>query len=658
MTDTTTRIIRVLLVDDRMDHLKHIGTLLLQTAKNRPDLMGGHQITLELCQNAYFAANQIQRASTKPRWDIVLSDVFMPLPLDDDNLTVPQDSAKSKKFKLGDDKWEVDAWLFNYINDGISHSHEHGGFHIAKTIRELRQSNSTRKLPRLALISSFLNIESSAQKLLREFLPAEAGWLYYFDKAAAMDEAGRNDAQADDWKERGFVLMLANCIASMDRDVWDQALFNQEESYGDFVADSPCMKKVMLKMSAVSREQIPRKGPPSVVVFNGEAGTGRRTAARAFRQMCGGSTNDLVWNTELNQDLDALIRMRSDLDSWGNQPCLIIEDFHLMKPAVQEFIVQITRSGSYRDARGSQKACPVARLVFARMNEEARSKVVEAVGKWVEITLPPLRERCDCFTGLVERIKRQIQRPNLHFDADLMKALRGQKWERNVAEFEGMIRSFISDQIVPLLTQEHFEAFLAKSAEHHSRNSSQIQLPEPVSQTVQQLSNENASSVKKKARRKNETSERVFILNPSIHSPLEASISEDDTVLIPITGTVAAVLRYALLSADDGLSRSPITCIEIANIIKLVQLVNEGISKAAAQCQLNAMNAQCVNQLVKRFIDDLGKKLNSKQLQTAWFLKKRHGKEEYIVGINLKLRESTSQIRSQFMNQIRGLLRT
>jgi len=390
----------------------------------------------------------------------------MPVPLDDAHLTEPQSSAKLTKVRLetgssgqGTGGCEVDAWLFDYLNGGLGHSHEHGGFHIANTIRELRPSAPVPKLPRLALISSFLGIEARAQRLLRTFLPQEAEWLYYFDKAAAMDEAGRDDEQADDWKKRGFVLMLANCIASMDREVWDQTFFNRAEQYGDFVASSPCMQNVRLRISEVSREQIPQNGPPLVVIFNGEPGTGRSTAARAFRLMCGGSSNDLVWNTELNQELDALARMRSDLDSWDRQPSLIIEYFHLMKPVVQDFMLQLIRSGRYRGVDSSQKACPVTRLLFAHMNDEARSQVLDAARNGQEITLPPLRDRKDCFAGLVERIKRQMRRTNLDFDAGLMEILRAQKWGRNVAEFEKTIRDFISGRTEPLLTKSDFEKF-------------------------------------------------------------------------------------------------------------------------------------------------------------------------------------------------------
>ncbi len=85
---------KILIVDNDINYAKKIAYELEQI---RPDLIEYQSLDIEISNTAYFVANQIESRSEKTApWDVILSDVYMPIPSCPLTQGNPQESAEQK----------------------------------------------------------------------------------------------------------------------------------------------------------------------------------------------------------------------------------------------------------------------------------------------------------------------------------------------------------------------------------------------------------------------------------------------------------------------------------------------------------------------------------------------------------------------------------
>lgn len=234
----------------------------LRIAKKVEDIAvrEGLKLTVEISDNAYFAAKQL--CKRPPRWDIVFADVMMPLPKTKQGHKDPSDAIK-KTSKAG-----LTCW--NSIGDHAYASAQHGGFHVVKTLRALRDSKPSFKLPQVALISSEMRERRSQ---LRQFLPQEAAWVDFFDKDEWIFTGRADEIETLTY----FALMRALLKARLPNRT---AIPELNRFVGNSVAMTEFKKKVNLAvMTAVKAAKISLK----VIWLIGSEGSGVSSSETLFR---------------------------------------------------------------------------------------------------------------------------------------------------------------------------------------------------------------------------------------------------------------------------------------------------------------------------------------------------------------------------------------
>ena len=154
------KICRILIVDNDVDYAKKVAYELEQI---RPDLLENHSLEIEISNTAYFVAKHLCDCSDKKApWDVILSDVYMPIPSHPLKKDVAEDSAELDEIRYENYKWKF--WKYNYIwNSHLEGTPDHGGLYIAKNVKELRDRDENFKKLKVVLISDKL-IDPNAQR--------------------------------------------------------------------------------------------------------------------------------------------------------------------------------------------------------------------------------------------------------------------------------------------------------------------------------------------------------------------------------------------------------------------------------------------------------------------------------------------------------------
>jgi hypothetical protein len=244
-------ILRTLVLDDDLRQAERVSESLVVASEKC-----GVELRIELSDNAYFAADEVDRADgDEPRWHIIFSDVVMTLPDIRGKKGVVCCHPNQQVWRIRDR--DVVVWCTGSISG--REGAEHGGFHLARELRKLRTAGPNRKLPHVALISSRMR-ERRAE--LAEFLPAEGEWLDFFDKDQWIYAgAGSHDPL--------FLFALARAVRRVVAPADSAAERTAPLSARDFVANSTAMLKVVAQATAYIQRQA------RSVWIHGASGTGK-----------------------------------------------------------------------------------------------------------------------------------------------------------------------------------------------------------------------------------------------------------------------------------------------------------------------------------------------------------------------------------------------
>ena len=244
MTMPEQRDCRILVVDNKTEYAARVAASLKGI---RPSLLNYNNLKIELTNTAYFVAERLRDCPAgSPPWDIIISDVFMPIPSDPFAKQVPVTEATNTKYQYEGEEWPY--WEYRYSwNSGSGMSEiAHGGLHIAQTIKELKASGTSLGNLKLVLISSRLYDEN--RKLLGSFTVSDRNWLEYHDKSVYEESAAMNGWSTHNLPQDIFKWALIQTISKRESQLWGDAILDIVPNADDylFVSRSPSMQQAFI----------------------------------------------------------------------------------------------------------------------------------------------------------------------------------------------------------------------------------------------------------------------------------------------------------------------------------------------------------------------------------------------------------------------------
>jgi two-component system response regulator HydG len=231
-----------------------------------------------------------------------------------------------------------------------------------------------------------------------------------------------------------------------------------EFSVHGIVGRSQAMKDVVSILERIAPSDVP-------ILIEGESGTGKDLLARAAHAMSRRAAGPYV---ALN--MSAIPENLAEAELFGHERgaftgaeqaragffaeaeggTLFLDEVGLLPPALQPKLLRVLQDGEYIPV-GSRKPQRANVRVVAATNEDLARNV--KAGKFredlwfrlrvVPVRLPPLRERQDDVPLLVEHFVKKhalrLSRPELHPDADAMRAILDHPWPGNIRELEHAI---------------------------------------------------------------------------------------------------------------------------------------------------------------------------------------------------------------------------
>ena len=160
------QICKILIVDNDIDYAKKVAFELSQI---RPDLLQNQSLEIEISNTAYFVGKCLENCSNKkPPWDIILSDVYMPIPSSPLDRNTAQEDAQQNTLNYKDQNWKL--WEYEYTwNSHQEGAPDHGGLYIAQKVKKLRDKSHNYDNLKVILISSKL-FDPVARDSIYEFL--------------------------------------------------------------------------------------------------------------------------------------------------------------------------------------------------------------------------------------------------------------------------------------------------------------------------------------------------------------------------------------------------------------------------------------------------------------------------------------------------------
>lgn len=223
---------KILVVDDNLDHAAIIAREIMMVDTER---IKSAPLRVEITNSAHFAAKCL--VADKCRWDILISDVFM-----------PRQSGENSGICKHEEYQEFEAWV--WAGRAGEADFDNGGMVIARQIAALQLANP----PKLLLVSAMLE-NGPHRKTIHDLEHAHPTWFRYWDKARWSDSDPTGGLRPNIFR---FALV--------------QAIRNhQSEDWGvrpDFVVDAPIMQEVELTAREIAAQpdikQMLIVGPPGV----------------------------------------------------------------------------------------------------------------------------------------------------------------------------------------------------------------------------------------------------------------------------------------------------------------------------------------------------------------------------------------------------------
>lgn len=452
-------ICRVLIVDNDLDYAAQTAAKLEEI---RPSLLNNNRLEIELTNNAYFAAERLQKCpKDQPAWDIVIADVYMPIPSRLPKSDVAEAVVMRSEFKFSGRTWPL--WKYTYRdNSAREEKLDHGGLHIAATVAARLAAGESMSDLKLILMSNCLFGEERA--LLLDYQGANKAWFRYYDKA--------------DWRREKLAAWPSTQV---EPDVFQWALFlaiaerHLRDWGGSILENIPDVQAmigntVTTELDLVIRNswRLGRETDIETVLITGEVGTGREVFAQLIHKVRMQSLHtegafvgidcSAIPHEAFEQELLDCVE-----ESAGGT--LFIDEVDRLTPPHQGRIYHLLRDKRIRSADRLQTVDFPARLAIctasgSNLEELNRGEMFHAdlyfLLKDEQLHILPLRERPGDAVSIAEVLAQQAGR-GVTLAPDALRWIETYHWPGNNKELRGVVTSAARRELTSVLTADDLQ---------------------------------------------------------------------------------------------------------------------------------------------------------------------------------------------------------
>jgi DNA-binding NtrC family response regulator len=447
-------ICRILIVDNDLNYARQVAFELEQI---RPDLLLNEKLRIEITNSAYFVGDHLENWTDDILpWDIILSDVYMPIPSTPLNRKVAQTDAKLKKIE--NSNWNL--WEYEYTwNSCMEGEPSHGGVYIAQKVKELRKIRPNIKNLKVVLISDKL-FSPSANEMIYDYLKSERSWFNYYDKA-------HWEEYTDDWpahlhKPKVFRWAIIHAINERNSILWGDSISNDNEALN-------VVSKTM-KETIVECKRLIKNNNIDKVLITGEKGTGKSLTARMLHKIqsealkargkfvtveCTSHSDELFQGQLFGHTKGAYTDATTDEDGFieaAKDGTLFFDEIGDLSPVNQGKLLRLLQDGKFVKLGTNEDRKMEAKLVIFATNKNLKDLIKENLFRAdlydrlnpPPIQIPPLRERRDEIVPLAEYFL-GIYNSHIKLSDDAKEFLKNQNWEGNVRQLQNTIKIASSD---------------------------------------------------------------------------------------------------------------------------------------------------------------------------------------------------------------------
>lgn len=466
---------RILIVDNDINYA-------VQTAKEIESIVRlkkKYNIDIQLCNTAFYVVEKIKESfGSRPPWDIVISDLYMPIPSKPIDKKTPELWAEEKTFSFQGSKWTY--WCYPYTwNSNQSGTMKTGGLHIARSIIEMKKEGKDIGNLKLVLISNKLLHDDRAE--ISRMVKDEQDWMDYYDKSDW-------EEKTKDWphQNRPSVVhwALTHAIEETKSDSWNNKITEDDD---EIVMISTKMQEVFTDCKTYAKNQ-----DIKTIFITGETGTGKSYIVRYLHQMrmkclkkagslevisCPTIPANLFESEVFGHKKGSYTGADSDkpgiIEMAGNGT-IFFDEVGDLPPNVQSKLLTLLQDKKYRKVGDTkEKKCKASLIIFAT-NKDIRKMISEALFREDlfhrinrdSIYLPPLNERKDDIILLSEHFIEKYNKKHdreLYLSKDAKEWLKNQEWPGNVRELQNRIESVLAKKLSDEITKKDFEDRSIKS---------------------------------------------------------------------------------------------------------------------------------------------------------------------------------------------------
>jgi DNA-binding NtrC family response regulator len=454
------------------NNLKHAVESAERLTHIRPSLLNNNALQIEISNTAYFVAKRLRECPpTETPWDIIIADVYMQVPSDHLRQEIPKEDAVGDRCSYHDHEWLF--WKYEYTwNSDSAGQIEHGGFHIAQEIKELKNQGKDLGNLKLVLVSGRLVLKD--RRKLEQYPSSERNWFAYYDKD--------NWDEPPEWprsqnKPDIFKWALVQAIAERASELWGDVVFQSVPGAEDYInaSRSAGMEEVVIEGRRLGNDT-----KVGTILITGETGTGKSVIARMIHEVrmteirasrkfvtidCAEASDPTFEGRLLGFTAGgSKSALNTGLVDEAAGGTLFLKNIGRLPPYLQSKLFSLLKEKRFRRIRGTKELGFQAELVICSSSRNPEEMLKNSNGslfhedlyyliKNDRIDIPPLREREDDIVPLAELA---IQRSGgeIHLTDEARLWLRARLWPGNVLELSNTVVSAARNCISSELTDK------------------------------------------------------------------------------------------------------------------------------------------------------------------------------------------------------------